>query len=1147
MPKLTIPSIGILEHAPMAILILDSRGEGQWANDRAKALFSFDTQGRLCWLETLHSEDQKFMLEHLKRGQLAQPIQRELLMLSKGQASWFQVSLRWLSELIEGQAGFVCYFEDISAHKSIEHHHHEVSQYLDALLNATEYSVIATEPDGIIKFFNRAAESLLGYRAEEVVGKETPAIIHVGAEVAQRAAALSQALKKPVEPGFDTFVVKAREQRVADRNEWTYVRKDGSKFPVMLSVTAMRNLQDEVVGYLGIASDISEQKKKEAEHLKMAALLREAGRLAKLGGWELDLESMKPTWSEQVYQIHEVEPDFEPSLEDAIGFYREDYREELEQAIQLVSLTGQSLDLEFALVTAQYREIWVRVIINAERDEAGHIYRLFGTMQDITHQRELELRMREYKKLFDLSGEPVCIAGFNGRFLDINPAWQRVLGWSEEELLNRPFLDFIHPEDVERTLQTYDGLLKYGGEVSGFVNRYRTDQGQYRWLSWSAYSDVNEKRIYCVTHDITEKLLHDELLNEALKESANFKFAMDQAGLVSITDVQGNITFCNEYFCRVSEYSPKELIGANHRIIKSDYHDPPFFKEMWRTIANGKVWRGEICNQTKSGRYYWVDSTIVPLLGENGKPQRYLSFRTLIDQRKKMEMALRDNQSRLLSAQRLARLGHWEFDLASRSFLRSEELLRILELTPGEDETERFWQRVHPDDRKPLEKLVLSTIRNKAKLDTEIRLVFEQGRMKYLLSMTEPVLNEEGRVIKVSGIHQDITERKLMEQELVRARDAAEAATRAKSDFLSMMSHEIRTPMNAVIGLAHLLRDDAPSGAQLENLETLLFSAENLLELINDLLDFNKIEAGKVQLEAIPFELVPLLKRMANSFFFRAEAKGIRLDLRVPMEMPAWMMGDALRLAQVLNNLLSNALKFTEEGFVRLEANYELLRSTHVRVYFAVIDSGIGIPPEKHQLIFERFMQAESDTSRRHGGTGLGLAISRGLIQLMGGDIQVVSQPGKGSTFSFSIDFALTDGPGNESHKSSSLAFDQLGVRVLLVEDNPVNVMVVSKFLGKWQVNLDHARNGQEAVTKAEHNQYDLILMDLQMPILDGYQATRQIRQLGITTPILALTADALSDGRAKAEEMGMNDYITKPFNPKELFEKIRFWVKQNV
>lgn len=397
-------------------------------------------------------------------------------------------------------------------------------------------------------------------------------------------------------------------------------------------------------------------------------------------------------------------------------------------------------------------------------------------------------------------------------------------------------------------------------------------------------------------------------------------------------------------------------------------------------------------------------------------------------------------------------------------------------------------------------------------------------------------------------ISEDVENRELIktkQKELIKAKNAAEAAAKEKQQFASIMSHEIRSPLNAVIGITNLLLLEDPKPEQIEELNTLKFAGENLLMLVNDILDFNKIEAGKLQLEKTVIQLKSLVKNLHNTFQYKANEKNITLRSNVDNDLPETVLGDPTRIAQILTNLLSNAIKFTENGFVEL--SLRKMKSTEdgfVKVRFEVADSGIGIPKNKHHLIFESFSQANTDTNRKFGGTGLGLTITKKLIQLHKSEIYLQSEEGKGTTFYFDLLFEIDNNITiNESGKNlKTRTKDLVGKKVLLVEDNAFNQLIAVKFLQKWEAKVDVADNGLIALKKIEANSYDLILMDIQMPEMNGIECTHAIRKSNNekikNLPIIAFTAAADTETDKMIAE-GMNDSISKPFNPDELFKKI--------
>lgn len=429
-------------------------------------------------------------------------------------------------------------------------------------------------------------------------------------------------------------------------------------------------------------------------------------------------------------------------------------------------------------------------------------------------------------------------------------------------------------------------------------------------------------------------------------------------------------------------------------------------------------------------------------------------------------------------------------------------------------------------------------------VNQEVLLKKRDGNIFWGLLSTSKSQDEYGNTI-YDGALRDISAFKEIEKQLKLEKQRAEEASRAKEQFLSTMSHELRTPMNAVIGMTHLLLSENPKPEQIQNLKTLKFSAENLLSIINDILDFSKIEAGKLELERSRFDLGELLGNIFESFNVKARSKDIELILDKHQDVPNFLVGDAMRISQILNNLISNAIKFTYHGEVRVICAVDHRTDDGTMVKFVVKDTGIGIPQNKLNAIFNLFTQASSSITRKFGGTGLGLTITKRLIELQGGTLEVISQPGFGSEFYFSVFFGHSiEADGAAQNNLDEPEGQSLhGARILVAEDNEVNQILLKKFLKLWGAEMQMADNGMEAIEHLRNDDYDLILMDLQMPVMDGYTASREIRKMEDgkykDIPIIAVTASALIEVRKNVLEAGMNDYVSKPFSPDQLYAKI--------
>ena len=437
-----------------------------------------------------------------------------------------------------------------------------------------------------------------------------------------------------------------------------------------------------------------------------------------------------------------------------------------------------------------------------------------------------------------------------------------------------------------------------------------------------------------------------------------------------------------------------------------------------------------------------------------------------------------------------------------------------------------------------------SEINHRLKNEVNIR-EFSIEKLKETLKSVKtdtelPDVNSDNLLEIVDILNAEISRRREAEKLLILAKEEAEKASHAKTDFLSIMSHEIRTPLNAVIGMGHLLLKNDPRPDQVKNLRVLKTSSDNLLVLINDILDFNKIEAGKLDLENSPFSLKKLVCDIVSANTNNSNERENRLTASVDEHVPELLFGDALRIGQVLNNLVSNAVKFTHKGVIDVSVKLKELKDKSAVLVLAIQDTGVGIPKEKIESIFMPFTQASTSITRQYGGTGLGLAITKKILNLHHSDIEVESEPGKGSKFFFTIELEIVEGNASDLNGDETLDFDLHEKRILLVEDTLFNIVYATQLLEGWNIIVDVAENGELAVEKIKETPYDLVLMDLQMPVMDGYTATRKIREFDPNTPIVALTASATSNVREQVMKAGMQDYVTKPFNPDDFYIKLK-------
>ena len=598
-----------------------------------------------------------------------------------------------------------------------------------------------------------------------------------------------------------------------------------------------------------------------------------------------------------------------------------------------------------------------------------------------------------------------------------------------------------------------------------------------------------------------------------------------------------------------------ELVG--HKTTEKVWADPADRNEGAKLLLS----HGRACVfvrwKKKDGTVLLLENTIRLIRDKNGSPLYVEGLSRDVTARDRAEQALKRSEASLAAVSKIAKIGGWDRSLPDLKMTWTSEMYRIFEVDParGPLSQEELIARLHPDDREAFlafqEKTRESGVEGPLSLDH--RIILPSGATKYLVALAERQMDVQGNVTRVVGITQDITDRKLLEERLRQAIAQAEQATRTKSQFLANVSHEIRTPMNVISGLSHLALQMTTEPKPRDYLSKILAAANNLTAIVDDLLDFSKIELGKLEIESIDFDLNKVLTYIRNMLAQRAAEKSLGLVISVAPETPCELVGDPLRLGQILMNLTANAIKFTEQGKVTVSA--ELLRKDETDraafIRFTVQDTGIGISPEHLPKLFQSFVQADGSTTRKYGGTGLGLAISKQLVELMGGTIHAESVVNQGSRFFFEMKLALSSGQHPASERKGTAAdakaaLPRPNIRVLVVDDHEINQLVAYELLESAGFSVAVAGDGKTAIEKLTSGgeRFDVVLMDVQMPEMDGIEATRRIRQVPAlkTLPIIAMTAHATLEEKHRCREAGMNDFISKPFDPRALALLISQW-----
>jgi PAS domain S-box-containing protein len=789
--------------------------------------------------------------------------------------------------------------------------------------------------------------------------------------------------------------------------------------------------------------------------------------------------------------------------------------------------------------------LWGNLSASTLRNNHDNREVVINIIMDITERKQIE---EERDRLFNLSVDMQCVVGFDGFFKQLNPAWEHTLGWAKTQILSQPFLAYIHTDDQMGTQRVFEQLLQ-GKTMLGFENRYRCQDNSYRWLSWNAYPLTEQKKFYAIIRDITERKQNEVALTEAHERLLTILDSLDS--LVYVADLNNNeLLYVNKYgqqtfgevegrLCWEILYQGREkscVACSNTYFLTPEGEPDGVCSYEIQDQATGKWYL------TRDRIIRWVDGRLV-----------CLQIATDITERKRTEEALK------ISEQRYKAIVQDQTELICRywpdghlSFV-NEAYCRYFNVTEAELIGSQFTPFISNNMQDVIREMMDSLSLAKPVVETENRAVLANGEVSWQHWIGRAMFNEHNELVEYQVVGRDITERKQAEAELLRAKETAEAATRAKSEFLANMSHEIRTPMNGVVGMTELLLNMDLTPKQREYAEIIHQSTDALQTLINDILDFSKIEAGKLALELAPFDLESAVLEVARLLAMTAEAKGFELIVRYAPDTPRHVVGDAGRIRQILTNLVGNAIKFTQQGHVLIDVDCQLPVTDVANILIRIEDTGIGIPPDKLDIIFDEFTQADSTTTRKFGGTGLGLAISRQLVKMMNGEISVVSEVEQGSTFTFTLPLPLA--PAEEIDRlathfnSNTLTLPNItdlirlqDSRVLIVDDNSVNQRILKEQLEDMKVRCTTVASGQSALyalheAQQQEDPYWLAILDYLMPEMDGEQLGKQIKADNLIqdTVLVMLSSAGYQKESRQLQQVGFAAHLIKPLPQRQL------------
>ena len=757
-----------------------------------------------------------------------------------------------------------------------------------------------------------------------------------------------------------------------------------------------------------------------------------------------------------------------------------------------------------------------------------------------------------FRSMVENAGDAIYIHDRYGKIHDINQVACDQLGYTHEELLELSVAQLDVAVDFENLRDTWDiGEADSSKFPLTLETAHRRKDGTTFPIEVriSLLPNDGSPLLIAMVRDITDRKRTENSLSDKIREVNFQKFALDEHAIVSITDVKGNITYVNDKFCEVSGYSKEELMGKNHRFVKSDEHSSPFYADLWENIANGKVWHGIIKNQKKNGDPYWVDATIVPSLDDQGQPFQYVAIRTDITERKIVEKTLQESEERLSSAIENIADGFVLFDQDDRLVVCNKQYRKLFPsshdlIVPGatfKDIIQGGAERgEYPDSEGRINEWVAERIekRNSSKIH-EMHLIGDRWVRAYDKKLPN------GMSV---GVRVDITE-------LRQAKETADKANRSKSDFLSSMSHELRTPMNAILGFGQMLEyipHEPLAKTQKQCVDSIMKGGKHLLDLINDILDLAQIEAGKVELSiedispnSILEECLPLVSAMA-------EKSGINISIQNLSETTPRVRADYIRLKQVLLNLMSNAIKYNRDNG---EVIVSSLEADNGNLRISVRDTGEGIPEDKQSELFKPFSRLGAENTEIEG-TGIGLVVCNDLIKIMDGTIGMESTLGEGSTFWFELPMATSTRDSSEkalvmdaSALQTKGALPSLKGTLLYVEDNPENLklmeLIVSYIEGLTMIS---ARTGELGIELARSKKPDIIILDINLPGMNGIEVLKKLSRYKNTKniPTLALSAAATKSDIKKGIDAGFKRYLTKPVQVSEFVDALKEALKED-
>ena len=1010
-------------------------------------------------------------------------------------------------------------------------------KFSEAMANAP-IGMALFAPEGRLIDVNAALCDILGYTRGELL-------------------ALDFSRLAPLE-AMDLDMESMRRLAAGDRKtcriERGYLHKDGRTIQTQVDVSIVRGASGEPRYVVSQVQDVSARVEYE-ERLK--ALLDTA------------VDGV------YIYNLDGVISEFSQSFADMLGYGRDEIK-----ALNVADIDAVKTEGELRTAFRKEVESGKAIVIESRHRRkdgsvfdveisvkpvtlSGQVY-LYASSRDISERvrmrRRLEQEQRRLRDFSNSSADWFWELDENLRFSYLSESFGGLNGLSAQDLLGMPLSDVYAQDTLNPDAGKAEGLerLRARKPFRDIERAYKDEQGEVQWFSASGVpvldSDGGFTGYRGVAAIVTARkraeldLENSRRLLQELADSSPYGIGMfDRNRECAVRNLNyGRILDLPQDLC---DSQPFRLIDQFRFCYgRGDFgyetSEEDLAEQIWREMDAGQ----SLHSQRRLGNGRWVEWRVSPLPDDH-----VLVTYFDITNYKTIEGELRETKERLEAAAAAGIIGLWECDFVNDRFFWDSVMYQIYGLreTAVGNLRDAFFASIYPEDQGPVRTVFQQAFQGRKNPELDFRIVRSDGAVRHVRGLSRTTFGADGKLKRMVGVIYDVTEQKEGVRELEQAKAQAEAANKAKSDFLANISHEIRTPLNAILGMAQVLARSALDADQAGCVRTLDAAGHNMLILLSDVLDLSKIEAGHLELNEMPFSLAEVIGGVADTFAVAANNKGLALRVEpLPDGLPA-MLGDSTRLGQVLINLVGNAIKFTAQGEVTISVQALVRSADSVRLRMAVRDTGIGIAPEHLGKVFEPFVQADRTTYRQFGGTGLGLAITKRLIGLMGGSIGVESEKGKGSEFWFVVSFKASSLTASAAHAAEGHGEKHLsGVRVLVVDDTETNREIAVKLLSLEGAICETAGNGAEAIERLHANPraFDLVLMDVQMPDIDGLEATRIIRHdLGLADlPVIALTAGTMASQRELALAAGMNSFVSKPFRLKELVAALSPWIGRN-